>query len=372
MARQVFGMVQSTSGVNMSRISKCPVCGFDLGSQIPDFCPVCVWECGTDITLLPSLNTVTSREIEYYQRKLFTARERWKQAQELTQIKTRLTKDIVETRQQKAVSGQTLVPSTSSAIEMVMVEGGTFLMGSQHIGPIHNVSLSSFYMGKFLVTQKQWLEIMHFNPSRFKGSQRPVEKVRWHEAISFCNLLSLSAGIEPSYSLFGVTDPTIWSSKIWRYERIFKIQCNFMVSGFRLPTEAEWEFAAMGGSRSKGYKYSGSNDIDKVVWNGGNSGGKTHTVGEKGPNELGIYDLSGNVDEWCWDQFDHPYHLGSQVNPIGPSLPPDPLNEVVYRGGNWQNTTRDFCEVKNRNHAYPRLQESHIGFRLCRSVTADQ
>lgn len=172
---------------------------------------------------------------------------------------------------------------------MVFVEGGTFIMGATaQIGtidyteekPIHQVSLSSYYIGKYEVTQEEWQVIMGMNPSKYKGSKRPVENISWEDSQKFISKLNEITGIK-----------------------------------FRLPTEAEWEFAARGGNKSKGYTYSGSNIPSEVAWYGVNN---TSFVGKKKPNELGIYDMSGNVYEWCHDWFGA-YNTIPQTDPKGPS-----------------------------------------------------
>ena len=165
---------------------------------------------------------------------------------------------------------------------MIFVEGGTFQMGSNNGDsdekPVHRVTVSDFYIGKYEVTQKEWYEVMGNNPSRFKGRNLPVEEVSWYDAVEFCNKKSKAEGLTPCYT--GSRKNT---------------KCNFSANGYRLPTEAEWAYAARGGIKSKGYKYSGSNTIGDVAWYISNSGSKTHTVGTKKANELGIYDMTGNV-----------------------------------------------------------------------------
>ena len=161
-------------------------------------------------------------------------------------------------------------------IEMVKVEGGTFDMGAtkeqeepwDSEKPVHKVTLSSFSIAKTEVTQELWQAVMGNNPSYFKGSNLPVEVVSWNDCQEFIRKLNAMTGYN-----------------------------------FRLPTEAEWEFAARGGNKSQHYQYSGSNDVGSVAWYGDNSGGKTHPVATKAPNELGIYDMSGNVWEWCEDWY---------------------------------------------------------------------
>ena len=182
--------------------------------------------------------------------------------------------------------------------KMIYVEGGTFQMGSTNGGsseqPIHTVTVSSFLIGKYEVTQKEWQEVMGYNPSYSEGDNRPVEKVSWYDAVEFCNKLSEKEGLTPAYTING-----------------FDVSCNWSANGYRLPTEAEWEYAAKGGKKSKNYKYSGSDNIDDVAWYDANSDGRSHDVGTKAPNELGIYDMSGNVWEMCWDSFDNSYKFHS-------------------------------------------------------------
>lgn len=174
---------------------------------------------------------------------------------------------------------------------MVWVDGGTFRMGAtseqgsdaySDEKPVHSVTMSSYYIGKTEVTQALWKAVMGSNPSEFKGDNWPVESVSWNDCQAFIRKLNALTG-----------------------------------QNFRLPTEAEWEFACRGGNNSRGYKYSGSNYIDNVAWYDGNSGDKTHPVATKSPNELGIYDMSGNVWEWCADWYGD-YSSGRQTNPKGP------------------------------------------------------
>ena len=190
------------------------------------------------------------------------------------------------------------------SFEMVYVEGGSFDMGAtseqgsdaySDEKPVHRVTLSDYYIGKCEVTQELWEAVMGSNPSNFKGAQKPVESVSWNDCQEFVSRLN---------SLTGRT--------------------------FRLPTEAEWEYAARGGNKSLHYKYSGSGNIDDVAWYYDNSGSSTHAVGTKTANELGIYDMSGNVSEWCSDWYGD-YSAGAQTNPQGPSSG----SYRVLRGGSW-------------------------------------
>ena len=227
--------------------------------------------------------------------------------------------------------------------EMVSVEGGTFTMGAtkeQGSGaaadekPAHQVMLSSYMIGKTQVTQELWEAVMGSNPSYFKGAKLPVECVSWNDCQKFISKLNALTGKK-----------------------------------FRLPTEAEWEFAARGGNKSKGYKYSGSNNIDEVAWCHGNSyegnasfmffkKRTTHPVATKSPNELGIYDMSGNVYEWCSDWYGS-YSKSSQTNPKSSNSG----SGRVSRGGGWNFSARS-CRVSNRNYSYPTYRYSCLGLRL--------
>ena len=212
---------------------------------------------------------------------------------------------------------------------MIPVEGGTFQIGSNDSDayndeqPVHQVTLSSFSIGQTEVTQELWEAVMGSNPSYFNGNKLPVERVSWNDCQTFIGKLN---------ELTGKT--------------------------FRLPTEAEWEYAARGGNKSNGYKYSGSNTIGDVAWYRDNSNSTTHEVATKGPNELGIYDMSGNVWEWCQDWYGD-YSSGSQTNPIGPSSG----SYRVTRGGSWSINARG-CRVSVRYFSYPTDTLYILGLRL--------
>jgi len=207
--------------------------------------------------------------------------------------------------------------------QMVLVQGGTFSMGDESEKPIHSVTLSSYYIGKYEVTQKEWTAIMGENPSNFKGDDLPVENVSFDDCQKF--IKRLNAKTKKKY---------------------------------RLPTEAEWEFAARGGNKSNGYKYSGSNTLDDVAWFTSNSGSETSPVGQKQANELGIYDMSGNVWEWCNDYYGN-YSSSSQTNPKGA----ESGSGRVYRGGSWLNGAAR-CRVANRYDRSPSFRYSYLGLRL--------
>ena len=237
-------------------------------------------------------------------------------------------------------------PASFNSREMVLVDGGTFMMGNNDgetdEKPAHQVTVDSFLIGKYLVTQELWESVMAGNPSSFKGLNRPVEQVSWYDAVEFCNKLSEKEGLQKAYSGSGSS-----------------LSCDFNANGYRLPTEAEWEFAARGGNRTNGCKYSGSNDIDKVAWYWENSERETHLVGTKQPNELGIYDMSGNVWEWCWDWYDG-YGSGGQLNHRGPSIG----SYRLLRGGSWDNDAeRCFVAIRLSNTPVHR-SHNRYGFRL--------
>ena len=264
--------------------------------------------------------------------------------QPTTQTSTAAKKQTTTTKPAKKTSATT--SSTNSnrqrilqelADHMVYVQGGTFTMGATNEQgsdaedrekPAHNVTLSSYYIGKTEVTQELWQAVMGNNPSYFKGNRKPVERVSWSECEAFITKLNSLTGKK-----------------------------------FRLPTEAEWEFAARGGIKSKGYKYSGSNTLDDVAWYIDNSGNTTHEVGTKSPNELGLYDMSGNVYEWCNDWYDFQYYSSSPSNhPTGPSSG----TNRVRRGGCWY-FNASYCRSSNRVSSSPGNRFDVLGLRLCLS-----
>lgn len=222
----------------------------------------------------------------------------------------------------------------------VPVAGGTFNNGTS------NVTVSSFYIDKYELTQAGYLAVMGTNPSYFTGvSNGPVEQVSWFNAIEYCNRRSLQEGITPcySYSSYG-TNPDSWPSG-WNTSsgNHTNVSCNWTANGYRLPTEMEWMYAARGGNQTHNYTYSGSNDLNAVGWYSSNSGSTTHTVGTKTANELGTFDMSGNVWEWVWDIYGS-YPSGSQTNPTGANSG----SSRVRRGGSWDSYAYG-CTVSSRN-----------------------
>ncbi|MEZ4772262.1 MAG: formylglycine-generating enzyme family protein [Bacteroidia bacterium] len=225
--------------------------------------------------------------------------------------------------------------------EMIFVEGGEFGMGGSDAEardnekPIHRVQVSSFYMGKYPVTQALWQAVMGNNPSEFKGKNRPVEKVSWTNAKTFIQKLNEKSG-----------------------------------KTYRLPTEAEWEFAARGGIYSQGYLYAGSDKLKEVGWYDENSENKTHPVGQKLPNELGIYDLSGNIWEWCEDDW-HNNYIDAPTDGSAWVSSENRGSDRVFRGGSW-GSTPDRCRIAFRLSISPVLRDPYLGFRLAMSAPSGE
>lgn len=227
-----------------------------------------------------------------------------------------------------------------SVFTMVLVEGGTFVMGAteeqghedpdENEYPVHVVNLSSYYICQTEVTQELWNTVMGTNPAMIHGDlSLPVDCVKWDMCQEF--IQALNEMLDYKYQI-------------------------------RMPTEAEWEFAARGGNKSKGYKYSGSNILDEVAWYGSNAEGVTHPVGTKKSNELGLYDMSGNLWEWCQDWIGH-YQPEEQTNPIGPAEG----THRIMRGGSWT-YDQNFCRVSRRNYISNVIGVSNCGLRLAMTL----
>jgi len=228
--------------------------------------------------------------------------------------------------------------------DMVLVEGGTYMMGNpdrdrndEYAKDVpHEVTLSSFYICKYEVTEALWTAVMGSNPSGYpSGDNYPVEQVNWYDCQDFVEKLSELTGRH-----------------------------------FRLPTEAEWEYAARGGKRSRGYRYSGSYNLDEIGWHVGNAHHYKREVGTKKPNELGLYDMTGNVSEWCQDKLDiEYYHHSPSINPQGPDRSTYKDNRC-FRGGSFCDDEKyDELKVYTRNTGMPPEEKyGHLGLRLAMSV----
>lgn len=242
---------------------------------------------------------------------------------------------VEESHKKKQTSDETLSFTVGYvSFKMIRIEHGTFMMGAtpemdcpnDEEKPVHEVTISKdYYMGETQVTQALWQTVMGDNPSCFNGNNNPVERVSWYDCQEFIEKLNALTGKQ-----------------------------------FRLPTEAEWEFAARGGNKSRHTRYSGSDDLDSVAWYVGNSGSQTHPVTKKSPNELGLYDMSGNVWEWCNDWYGDDYYSNSpSVDPQGPSAG----SGRVLRGGCWGNFPRN-CRSSVRSWNDPEFRLNCYGFRL--------
>jgi len=246
--------------------------------------------------------------------------------------------------------------------EMVLVEAGTFEMGSSagrpEEQPVHTVSITRpFYIARYAVTFEEYDRFCEDTDrqqaeDRGRGRGRlPVINVTWYGAVAYCNWLSQREGLTPCYSGSGKST-----------------ECDFSANGYRLPTEAEWEYAARGGHKSLGYLYAGSNDPDEVAWYGANPGDGMHPVGQKKPNELGLHDMSGNLFEWCWDWYGDDYYASSpSADPTGPPTPKVTTvrgGERVRRSGSWREEA-DSVRTTARSFDYASYV-GDTGFRLVR------
>ena len=259
--------------------------------------------------------------------------------------------------------------ASGSTIFASSVSGG--ITGSQVFIDGRTVTLYAKWCCDHEVTQGEYKAIMGTNPSSFSSSpasgeiqdNRPVECVSWYDCLVYCNKRSIAEGLTPCYSINGKTNPSDWgtvptsSNATWN-----AATCNFSANGYRLPTEAEWEYLARGGNTSNSGQttYSGSNTIGDVAWYADNSGSKTHEVKKKQANAKGLYDMTGNVWEWCWDWY------GTITTDTASSGASSGSNRVV-RGGSWY-CYAGICTVRYRNGYYPDARGNLIGFRLVRSA----
>jgi formylglycine-generating enzyme required for sulfatase activity len=251
--------------------------------------------------------------------------------------------------------------------EMVKVEGGSFLMGADKRDmqaekdekPQNKVSVDAFYMSKFEVTVWEWKQYvkskkMQMPPKQVWGwnDAFPITNITWEDAIGFCNWLSKKHGYIPAYTRRGPI-----------------LSCNFDSDGYRLPTEAEWEFAARGGVKTKNYKYVGGNEPDRTAWFTTNSEGRPHVYGTRYANELGIHDLNGNVWEWCWDKYDVAYFADIKNGRATSDNPTGALagEKRIVKGGSWDSKL-NFLRPTNKVATLPGNTFEFYGFRLVRTV----
>jgi formylglycine-generating enzyme required for sulfatase activity len=237
-------------------------------------------------------------------------------------------------------------PDDAFSLALVSIPSGTFRMGSadgdEDERPVHAVTLRGFSMGVHPVTQEQFKTAMGYNPSRFTGEKNlPVEQVNWFDAVRFCNRLSDARGLNRCYN-----------ESAW--------ECDFSKSGFRLPSEAEWEYACRAGTKTRYYTGDRESDLDQAGWYKGNSAGKTHPVGQKAPNTWGLYDMHGNVWEWCNDWYGG---YSTHIHPSHPSHQPGSFK--VKRGGGWY-FDAECCRSSYRGNFEPDFRDCLMGFRVAR------
>lgn len=337
-------------GAKLEHLQKCPFlgCGANDIPEIAKYCP----RCGRPLANKGDVIALLNKGIMLMQD--LRRSEQWRniiqhyQSNEV--LANRFEAEVLSQLSSLEPISQVETPQTVSRIlDMVLVEGGSFAMGDNAGGgdekPVHTVNLSSFYICRYLITQELWQKIMGNNPSSVNGKNLPVDNISWMDCISFCNKLSVKEGYQECYLIDG-NNVTVLTNR----------------SGFRLPTEAEWEYAARGGKKNSGFNYSGSNLLKSVGWYN-DSGIKKflpqyHPVGLLKPNELGLYDMSGNVCEWCWDWYGT-YSSTANVNPLGP----ESGRSRVYRGGRWSDNATN-CRVAYRNCAAPSGRRDYFGIGL--------
>ncbi len=254
--------------------------------------------------------------------------------------------------------------------DMIYVKGGSFTMGDTRDEgflrelPIHEVTLSSFYIAKYPVTQAEWDSIMvDWQHHHSDNPDNPADTVCWYSALVYCNKRSIEEGLTPVYTINGSRNPDDWgpipliSSPVWNM-----VTCDWYAIGYRMLSESEWEYAARGATNDPDYLFAGSDNVRQVAWYSYNShDGEERTsqpVGKKAANALGIYDMSGNVWEWCWDLHSE-YTEEPKINPVGPSFG----FYRIFRGGSYISSAGD-CRVANRSFNHPHVTASFHGLRV--------
>lgn len=250
--------------------------------------------------------------------------------------------------------------SNSMPADFALVTGGMFYVG------IYPITISTFYICKYEVTQASYIAVMGSNPSLHTGDlSYPVDNISWFTTLEYCNRRSIQEGLNPVYAYLGNTNPANWPYG-WNLDPLnwWNVSTNWSANGYRLPTEMEWMFAARGGNQPTHFTYSGSNTCGDVAWYSVNSGYASHGVGLKQANELGIFDMSGNMLEWCWDLWGE-YATGAQTNPHGPASNYDTYRTL--RGGDF-NIGATYCTVAWRDSNFPTTHGSVWGFRVVRNA----
>lgn len=245
----------------------------------------------------------------------------------------------------------------STLVDMVSIPGGTTMMGDVRGGanqpdelPVHQVTVHAFLMSRHEVTQELFLQVMGSNPSYSSGRlDLPVENVTWYEAVEFCNALSALEGLTPCYA--GAEDTGI--------------TCDFAVNGYRLPTEAEWEYACRSGTATAYVSGDTEEDLGRVAWYAGNSDDRTHPVGSREANGFDLCDMHGNVAEWCWDWYDPSWYASTPAeNPLGPSTG----EARVQRGGSYYQFPFELRSAYRGNSQAPSRKGRDTGIRVVRSM----
>jgi formylglycine-generating enzyme len=252
---------------------------------------------------------------------------------------------------------------TKSGVEMVYLPGGEFMMGTSQgnadEGPPHKVTLSGFMMDKCAVTHEMFTKVQLPNPSHWQDNpKKPVERVRWRDAKQYCNERSMLEGLKPCYN-----------------EKTMDWECDYSANGYRLPTEAEWEYAARAGTDAP-YDFGPSDKLRQYAWFADNADEKTHPVGQKKPNLWGLYDMYGNVSEWCEDVYSPTYY--GQSAAVDPHGPPSPDKDVkrVMRGGSWKASAAmcraTFRQGQRTGDTDACFYTDYCGFRCVRRVSAEE